>query len=89
MIQSFCFVGELNACSMGTSFLPHIITVNAGEVCLISEKKKLGFHLLNGVLFVIHRCLNVCQHLWNVRESCDLSKLKKVVLFYGGLLTFS
>lgn len=26
------FVGELNPLSVGTNFMPHIITVNAGEV---------------------------------------------------------
>ena len=41
----FCnsyFVGEFNACSVGTNFMPHIITVNAGEVRLISERKEIS-----------------------------------------------
>lgn len=47
------FIGELSACSVGTNFTPHVITVNAGEVCLVIEEKtyfidsiKIQFHFL-------------------------------------------
>lgn len=29
----FCIVGERIAYSVGANFTPHVITVNAGEVC--------------------------------------------------------
>lgn len=32
------FVGELHACSVGTNFTPHVITINAGEVHLVKER---------------------------------------------------
>jgi hypothetical protein len=33
------FLGEWAANSVGTNFTPHVITVNAGEVCLTKEDK--------------------------------------------------
>lgn len=34
------FVGEFVACTTGGSFLPHLLNVNAGEVCFFRKKKK-------------------------------------------------
>lgn len=34
------FVGELHACSVGTNFTPHVITINAGEVPIVKETEK-------------------------------------------------
>jgi hypothetical protein len=35
------FLGEWAANSVGTNFTPHVITVNAGEVCLTKERQML------------------------------------------------
>lgn len=37
-----CFVGEWNSCSLGTNFMPHIITVNAGEVFTIRRDNEIS-----------------------------------------------
>ncbi|KAJ1413641.1 hypothetical protein SESBI_19464 [Sesbania bispinosa] len=37
--------GDMNACSDGTNFMPHIITVNAGEVCFTGGQDK-GFSFI-------------------------------------------
>jgi hypothetical protein len=36
------FLGEWAANSVGTNFTPHVITVNAGEVCLTKERQMLN-----------------------------------------------
>jgi hypothetical protein len=37
------FLGEWAANSVGTNFTPHVITVNAGEVCLTEDRQILTY----------------------------------------------
>lgn len=50
-----CFVGEWAATSVGTNFTPHVITVNAGEVCYIGETdRRIALLSFEGNIFIIH-----------------------------------